>query len=248
MPSTTLNLAVIAATLESFEETIIFKLIDRAQYHVNCTIYEPGKSGFEGDTTKSLFELRLWYQERMDAEFGRFLVPEERPFCADLPFSKRSIPLAETGLGIADYTSINLSDDIKRSYQALLPCICRSGSDDHYGSSVEHDIYALQAIARRVHYGALYVAESKYQNDPQKYIALAKNGDHSGILAALTRTDVEEAILCRVRDKVAHAQNQVNQLIRHTINPEAIFTFYRETIIPLTKKGELTYLLLRCGK
>ena len=81
----TLNLSTIAAQLEGLEETIIQKLIDRAQFAANAAAYRPGESGFASAGDKSLFDLRLRYQEEMDAAFGRFKVPEERPFHSDLP-------------------------------------------------------------------------------------------------------------------------------------------------------------------
>ena len=73
------DLSSIAANLEGLEETIIFMLINRAQFAQNQMIYEPNASGFEGAEGRSLFEVRLRCHEEMDAEFGRFSAPEERP-------------------------------------------------------------------------------------------------------------------------------------------------------------------------
>lgn len=242
---TALDLNAIAGTLEGLEETIIFKLIDRAQFCRNAPAYEAGRSGFAGDTVSSLFELRLRYQERMDAEFGRFQVPEERPFNTDLPASRRAVILPATGLAPIDYDVVNLCPAIKRSYLALLSGICPAGDDGQYGSSVEHDVYALQAIARRVHFGALYVAESKYRSDPHGYARLIAARDTTALLGKLTRAEVEAMIIDRVRKKVAIAQQQVNRGLRHVIDPDQVLGFYRNSIIPLTKEGEIAYLLRR---
>ena len=239
------ELTHIAAILEGLEETIIFKLIDRAQFAHNPDIYEPDKSGFEGAEGNSLFSLRLLRHESMDAEFGRFHVPEERPFMSDLPAPKRKVILPAKGLHIADYNAVNVTDKIRRAYLALVPKICLPGNDGQYGSSVEHDVSALQAIARRVHFGALYVSESKFQTDPEKYTAMARKGDRQGLMVALTRADVEERILTRVADKVAHIQAEINPEVRRSVPPEAIMSFYRESIIPLTKEGEIRYFLHR---
>jgi chorismate mutase len=81
----TLEIDTIAARLEGLEETNISKLIDRAQFCVNKRIYRPGESGFEGENKRSLFLLRLFFHEKIDAQFGRFCVPEERPFFSLLP-------------------------------------------------------------------------------------------------------------------------------------------------------------------
>ena len=45
--------------------------------------------------------------------------------------------------------------------------------------------------------------------------------------------------------KVLHIQAEVNQEIRITIDPGVFFQFYRDHVIPLTKKGEVLYLLNR---
>jgi chorismate mutase len=51
-----INLSTITDQLEGLEETIVFKLIDRAQYKMNSVVYEHGKSGFDGSGNKSLYE------------------------------------------------------------------------------------------------------------------------------------------------------------------------------------------------
>ncbi len=240
-----LDLSAIAGTLESLEETIIHKLIDRAQFAANAPAYAPGASGFQGEGARSLFQLRLAYQERMDALFGRFQVPEERPFTADLPAAQRRVTLPDTGLAAIDYGVVNLCPAILQRYLALLPAICPAGDDGQYGSSVEHDVYALQAIARRIHYGALYVAESKYRDDPHGYRELIDRGDTATMLAKLTRSDVEERIIARIRRKAAQVQEQVDLRLRRVVDPQALVEFYRDTVIPLTKEGEIAYLMHR---
>jgi chorismate mutase len=240
-----IKLSTIAEHLEGFEETIVFKLIDRAQYKINSIVYERGKSGFEGAGDKSLFEVRLRRQERMDAQFGRFCVPEERAFTGRLPRPHRKVELPDTGLLCKKINAVNLTRELLDAYKDLLPRLCAGGTDGHFGSSVEHDVYALQAISRRVHYGALYVAECKYRSDPDRYRAMIDAGDIDALLSLLTRIDVEDAIIARVREKVADAQARINRRVRSVIDPGVVVRFYRDHIIPLTKKGEVLYLLSR---
>ncbi len=240
-----LDLAAIAGTLEGLEETILYKLIDRAQFRRNPRAYAPGESGFAGETEASLFELRLLQQERMDAEFGRFEVPEERPFNRDLPASRRAVMLPDSTFAAIDFERVSRCAEIRGRYLALLPALCVEGDDGQYGSSVEHDVYALQAIARRVHYGALYVAESKFRDDPVGYSGLIAARDRDALLERLTRPEVETAILDRVRQKVELAQQTVNAALRRLIDPSTVVEFYREGVIPLTKAGEVEYLLQR---
>jgi chorismate mutase len=245
IPHDVLKLDRIAARLEGLEETIIYKLIDRAQFAANPIIYEPGKSGFAGSGNLSLFDLRLRRQEEMDSDFGRFCVPEERPFNRNLPEPKRKVVLPVTGLEIDDFDAVNVTAGILKAYTKLLKDVCLAGNDGHYGSSTEHDVYALQAIARRVHYGALYVSESKYQSDPQSYDKLIATRDVDSLMQKLTRAEVEEKILARIAKKVDHIQSGINSDTRRSVPPDAIMTFYRKHVIPLTKEGEIRYFLNR---
>lgn len=239
------DLIQIASDLESLEETIIARLIDRAQYRRNETAYLPGKSGFRGETVRSLFALRLWYQENMDARFGRFHVPEERPFNRKLPEAQRAVSLPEHCLDLADYNQVNLTDQILESFLELLPRICRSGDDGQYGSSVENDVYAIQAISRRIHYGAMYVAESKYRTTPDIYRRAISAGDRKAVLAHLTRPEVEAAILRRVAEKTRALQASAKSPIRHTIDPAVVRDYYARHVIPMTKEGQVRYLMNR---
>jgi len=242
---TELNLDLIASRLEGLEETIIHKLIDRAQWRVNEAAYAVGQSGFANEDSRSLFQLRLHYHEEMDAKFGRFCVPEERPFNTDLPRPQRTVNIPETGLYIKELDCVNLTQAVLSSYLLLLPKICRDGDDGQYGSSVEHDVYAVQAIARRLHYGALYVAESKFRSDVEGYSRLIKDKDHNQLLEKLTRKSVEDKIIARVKEKVKRLQAKINRSVRTAVNPEPIIIYYRDFLIPLTKQGQILYLMNR---
>lgn len=240
-----LDLSFIAARLEGLEETIISKLIDRAQFCTNSTVYKTGESGFIGDASHSLFEIRLIEQEQMDARFGRFCAPEERPFTKDLPSPQRVVTIPDCGLRITNYELISQSNEILCSYLDLIPRICMDGDDGQYGSSVEHDIYVIQAIARRIHYGALYVAESKYTNETELYRSLIISKDQNAVLERLTRKSIEDRIVDRIREKTISTQSMANRLVRNVIDPDIIAEYYKNWIIPLTKKGEIAYLFNR---
>jgi chorismate mutase len=244
-----------AAVLESLEEAIIRKLIDRVQFRLNARIYEPGKSGFPNEYSASLFDVRLRYQEEMDSLFGRYTVPEERPCNRDLPPPRRNYGTPETGLRIDSFDLVNLMPQILRAYLALIPRICQPGSDGQYGSSVEHDVYALQTLGRRIHYGSFYVAECKYQADPGSYRDMIEAGNKAAIMSALTRPEVEANVIRRAREKAEQIQNSDPRTgivpppggngPRTILPPGAVSDFYRDTIIPLTKEGEILYLMNR---
>ena len=240
-----LSLPLIAARLEALEETIIMRFLDRAQFAINRKAYIPGESGFEGAGHESLFELRLASQERMDAEFGRFMVPEERPVSRALPAPRRKVHLPSLPLGVSDANVVRRSPEIRDAYLAIIPSLCDDDDDGQYGSAVEHDVYAIQAIARRVHYGALYVAEAKYRERTNEYRNAALSGDHDTLLSMLTRSDVESRILNRLEKKVRDLQIDVNKEVRRVIGADVLVSFYRNTIIPLTKSGQMSYLIAR---
>jgi chorismate mutase len=49
----------------------------------------------------------------------------------------------------------------------------------------------------------------------------------------------------RIRAKVGSAQARANRTSRHVIDPDVVLGFYRDSVIPLTKEGEVKYLLNR---
>jgi len=239
------QLSRIAGNLEALEETIIHRLVDRAQFRADRKAYQAGQSGFDGEDERSLLEVRLAHHEAMDATFGRYCDPVERPFTGGLPASRRAVTLGVTGLAVDDFDVVNRTAGILAAYLQLVPRFCPAGDDRQYGSCTEHDVAALQAIARRVHYGALYVAESKWRAASAELAGLAAAGDDDGLLKAITRPDVEAAILDRVAEKAANVQSCANSTVRQLVAPDVIVAFYRDTVIPLTKEGQVAYLLNR---
>ena len=240
-----LDLNYIASRLEGLEETIIMRLIDRAQFKVHDIVYEAGKSGFKGETSRCLFDLRMHFHEQMDASFGRFSVPEERPFTRNLPKPQRKVTIPDTGLKIDNLENVNFAGPIRTKYMKLIKKICPPGDDGHHGSSVEHDVYAIQAISRRIHFGAFYVTECKFKNNPHTFLPHIFNRDIPALKNLITRKEVEERIISRVYQKTVEVQRSANREVRTIIEPDVIVAFYRNTVIPLTKDGEIAYLLHR---
>lgn len=240
-----LSLEAVVQKLASLEEAILMKLVDRCQFAHNEAVYIPGQSGFSPPECASLLELRLLQQESMDAQFGRYLVPEERPFYSGLPPARRRVTVLDPELHIRDLETINLSGRILVSYLELLRQICKPGDDGHHGSAVEHDVICLQAIARRIHFAACYVAESKYQQDPNGFQALIEAQDVEGLRQRLTRAEVEEEVVQRVGRKLRAIQQGSDPANRYIVAVEPVQLYFRDWIIPLTKEGEIRYLLQR---
>jgi len=238
-----LRLDDIAACLESLEDTIVYKLLDRAQFKQNSVIYTDGLSNYVESNMMSLFDIRLRLQEEIDSKFGRFLDPSEKPFTKKLPLPKREFTYPGAYSFPKIKSRINLTHKIKQSYLRSVKILCGSGDDGHYGSSVELDVYALQAISRRVHLGAIYIAESKYQERPQFYYPLIMSRNVEMILKALTRKEKEDEIINRMVNKLASVQALINKQTRHTVEKDVIVHIFRDMIIPITKEGEVRYLL-----
>ena len=51
--------------------------------------------------------------------------------------------------------------------------------------------------------------------------------------------------MSRVREKTVSIQTAVNPIVRKVIDPDIVVDFYRNSIIPITKEGEVLYLLNR---
>ncbi|TVQ26211.1 MAG: chorismate mutase [Spirochaetaceae bacterium] len=242
---TPLDLDVIAAQLEALEESIMYRFIDRAQFAWNPRAYEAGAESLQGAQSVSLFHARLRAQEELEARFGRYQVPEERPFTSGLPDAERTAAGFHASLRADDWNVVRQSDELLEAYLATLPELCEHRDDGHYGSSVEHDVSVLQAVSRRVHFGALYVAEAKFCRDTEAYRRAIRRADAAEIEAMLTRADVERAIIERLRRKMQELQTEVHTRVRRVISPDVVVGFYRDTIIPRTKAGQVAYLLQR---
>ncbi len=238
-----LKLTDLRSALIRQEETIIFAMIERAQFCHNPPIYEPGAIAIP-DFDGSFSDYLLQQTEHIHARVRRYTSPDEHAFFGDLP--DPILPSLAYSARILD-TDINVNDRIRQIYQAnILPAICPPGDDGHYGSSATCDVACLQALSKRIHYGK-YVAECKYQEEAGPYTELVVSDDRAGILDRLTKPEVEDAVLERVRHKAAAYGRDIAEESAggSDLDPTAIQTMYRDYIIPLTKDVEIDYLMLR---
>ena len=166
-----LELSSIRAALIRQEDTIIFALIERAQFGHNSACYEPDAPAYQelvsvSTTTRamSFLDYMLCETERLHARVRRYTSPDEYPFFPG------QLPPPELKLldfpALLHPSCVNLNERIKALYtQRVLPDMCAVGDDEQHGSSVVADVAVLQAISKRVHYG-LFVAESKFLANP----------------------------------------------------------------------------------
>ncbi len=236
-----LRLENVRSVLIRLEETIIFGLIERAQFRRNAIIYRAG--AFPQIGSECLADYLLHETERVHARMRRYTSPDEHPFFNDLP-PPLLPPLCFEENPLRP-NSVNLNPVIRQVYETeMIPYICEDGDDRQYGSSSVCDVQCLQALSRRIHYGK-FVAESKYRSDPARFDALVRRRDRSALLGAVTDPAVERRVLERVRIKAETYGKDVDGSLAggFRIPPGHIVEFYRRWIIPLTKRVEVEYLL-----
>jgi len=211
-----LSLDSIRSTLIRQEETIIFAFIERTQFRRNDKVYEVGGIGDfgapPGSTSTggvlSFMDFMLVGTETLHSAVRRYTSPEEHAF-----FPDRLPRVAAPALSELEYpdllspeggaSSVNFNEILRKKYiEVIMPAVAQCGDDEQYGSTVLADVAALQALSKRIHYGK-FVAESKYQSDPEGYQKLVDAGDAEGVMKLLTNEKVEEQVLRRARLKAA---------------------------------------------
>jgi chorismate mutase len=242
MPDDQLSLSSIRNALTRLEETILFGLIERAQFWRNEIIYVKGGVGKELEG-ESLVGFLLHESERSHAKVRRYTSPDEHSFFHDLP--KPILPALEYKNPLHP-NEININDRIRRVYETeIVPFICPSGDDHQWGSSAVNDVNLLQAISKRVHYGK-FVAETKYREQPARFDPLINECDGRGLLAAITDEAVELKVLDRVfRKAQTYGQELEAGPGQYKVDPEAVRAIYARWIIPMNKDVQVQYLLGR---
>ncbi len=237
-----LQLDHLRGVLVRLEETIIFGLIERAQFRRNPPVYETGGMG-GALGSKSLLEFMLHETERLHAQVRRYTSPDEHPFFDDLPEPiLPSLAYAENPL---HKNRVNVNAQIMRMYvDELVPFISADGDDANYGSCAVIDVHLLQALSKRIHYG-MFIAESKYREERSTFDPLIRANDQAAIEAAITVTHVECQLYERVSRKAAAYGSELLNAGDGSIAPEKVRAIYERWIIPPCKQVEVAYLLQR---
>lgn len=225
--------------LARLEETIIFALIERAQFCHNARIYEKNALG-EAMEGHSLVGYLLRKTEEVHARMRRYTSPDEHPFCDDLP--DPILPALSFSESPLQPVKINLNKRIRSIYeQDIVPGICAEGDDSQYGSSAVCDVACLQAISRRIHFGS-FVAESKYRADPALFDAAVERDDPAALLELVTN-DTEKQVIERVRRKArAYGCSEEGGRTEPMIDPDEVAGIYARWIIPMNKEVQVLYL------
>lgn len=145
-------------------------------------------------------------QERLQSLVRRYESPDEYAFFPDAVQKPILQPLDYPKILHANNVNVNL--EIKRKYiEVILPRVCREfGREDrgekqeNYGSAATCDVACLQALSRRIHFGK-FVAESKFQQETDRFVKLIRDENRGEIDAAITNAKVEKKVLERLRLK-----------------------------------------------
>ncbi|WJZ81326.1 hypothetical protein VitviT2T_001174 [Vitis vinifera] len=234
------------------EDSIIFSLLERAQYYYNADTYDHhafSKDGFHG----SLVEFMIKETEKLHAQMGRYDSPNEHPFFpAQLP-KPMLPPLKYPQVLHPCADSVNLNNKVWNIYfKNLLPRLVKAGDDGNHGSAAVCDTNCLQALSKRIHYGK-FVAEAKFLESSDVYEAAIREQDRDKLMALLTYEAVEAAIKKRVEAKAKAFGQEVRNMGEgddgddpaYKIKPRLVANLYGDWIMPLTKEVQVEYLLRR---
>jgi chorismate mutase len=196
------------------EDTIIFGLIERAQYARNGPVYEPGAVPVPLWTHEgrqmSLLEYLLRETEQIHGRIRRYTSPDENAFFPDAVPPLVLPPMGYPQVLWPAAADVNVNPKIMDMYlNHLLPATTPEGDDRNYGSAAMHDVIILQALSRRIHYGK-FVAEAKFRAQTEEYTALIHAKDSERIMELLTDRAVELKVVERVKLKAATFGQDLN--------------------------------------
>ena len=145
-------------------------------------------------------------QERLQSLVRRYQSPDEYPFFPEALESPILAPIHYPQ--ILHPNDVNVNDKLKASYiDHVLPAACvqfgreeRGEAQENFGSAATCDVYCLQALSRRIHFGK-FVAEAKFRKETDRFVEMIKKEDREGIGAAITDEKVEKKVLERLRLK-----------------------------------------------
>jgi len=239
-----LSLDNIRNVLVRLEETILFGVLERAQFRQNAVIYQPDGVGRELGG-ESLVQYLLHECERSHAKVRRYTSPDEHPFFHDLPAP--ILPAVVYANPLRPNT-ISINDRIWAAYIGeIVPFLCSPGDDGQWGSSAVNDVYLLQALSKRIHYGK-FVAESKCRACPDRFDPLILRRDADALREAITDVEVEQAVLDRVDRKASTYSRELEAIPGQTVaDHAAVRALYARWIIPMNKDVQVFYLLARRG-
>ncbi|MDD4871363.1 MAG: hypothetical protein PHR77_12460 [Kiritimatiellae bacterium] len=210
--------------LDQMSERIVSGLKDRSRYVISNGVFSE-----EFSNGMSWFRYRLFREQSLDAEFGRYEFEDQHP----LLFSKEQLAMPKrtrphNDLGIA-HVPVDNGDSILTLYRQTITKICESGEDhDNYGEIAKLDVSNVLTLYERICGFAAKVAEYKIEKEPRTL-----HFDPDFLRSYLTDTEREKQVISYALKLAQKAQ------LPH---PELMSDFFR-TIINRTMDVEVEYIL-----
>nr|XP_017237102.1 PREDICTED: chorismate mutase 1, chloroplastic-like isoform X2 [Daucus carota subsp. sativus] len=136
----------IRSSLIRQEDSVIFSLVERAQYCYNSDTYDPNAFSEDG-CQGSLVEFMLRETEKLHAQAGRYKSPDEHPFFAEHLPEPILPPLQYPQVLHPVSESININSKIWDMYfKKLVPRLVKEGNDGNCGSTAVCDTICLQLL------------------------------------------------------------------------------------------------------
>ncbi|CAJ1365585.1 unnamed protein product [Effrenium voratum] len=240
-----------ASVLQRMEDSIIFSLIERAQYRAHheqlgkFRLHQLASVGSNG----CLGDWFIYQTECLHSQVRRYEHPTEFAFFGPLP--EASLGQAESKpkvLAAVPQEALVNRKLLELYREKMVSSLCEDGEDGNFGSTAVQDVHVLQTMSTRIYFG-LFVAESKFRSERATAEALIKAKDVEGLMAFITKPEVEKRNVQRVVLKArAFSQNiagSAEEAPTYKVNPEYIGTLFQDYIMPLTKDVEVAYLLAR---
>ncbi|OGV66217.1 MAG: hypothetical protein A2283_06745 [Lentisphaerae bacterium RIFOXYA12_FULL_48_11] len=210
--------------LDQMSERIVSGLKDRSRYLVNNGVFlEEFCNGM------TWFKYRLFREQSLDSEFGRYEFEDQHPllFKKDqLASPKRPRPHSDLGIVLVP---IDNGPEILNMYRDIVGKICQIGeTSDNYGEIAKLDVSNVLTLHERICGFAAKVAEYKIEKEPRTL-----HFDPDFLRSYLTDTEREKQVM-----DYALTLARKEQLP----NAEVMPTFFR-TIIDKTLDLEVDYIL-----
>lgn len=186
-------------------------------------------------------------QERLQSLVRRYQSPDEYAFFPEVLEEPILYPLKYPK--ILHPNDVNVNTELRRKYiDIILPKACqhfvhhdRGEKEENYGSAATCDVYLLQALSRRVHFGK-FVAESKFRLETQRFVDLIQKGDRQGLQDAITDIKVEKKVLDRLRLKArAYGTDpSIDAQNASKVDVDAVASMYEVCMFAILIVGGLT--------
>lgn len=176
-------------------------------------------------------------QESLQSLVRRYQSPDEYPFFPDALQTPILQPLHYPQ--ILHPNSVDVNKELKEKYiGVILPNACgkferedRGETEENYGSAATCDVALLQALSRRIHFGK-FVAESKFQQETERFVQLIRANDREGIGAAITNELVEKKVLERLglKAKTYGTDPSIGHGAEVKIDVDAVVEMYKVSV------------------